>query len=433
MTDETNTPETMEKTTEKTVGGKETAEELAKAKSSVAALWETVNIVADARTALASVAPTDIPDDLSAWRTWKGTYERITKQDVADIVNKLQEPYNSDISDFIKKRDIKGMQEYLNKKIDDWEIDKVELENYLSGKKIRFDGHILVDWKFGPQTLYTMKFIIKKQLEQPNPDNQKPRDNEKPKDPEPREPEKPTAPETREELPDLSWIPEEMDEVLDDVFNTNRDDFKWDNERNLQEGNPWDNWFNIDASRKRISLATWGKEINGEITSHVKGNRCELDWEKGIIYVICDQYEYEMPVKVSNWLELDQKWYPKDTVENRKKVNAFTKVWNLMNMLKANYVFNWWNYSFEHSWWDIEYNNGVVDDTEIVSGKAFDAINNNYATVWVNFGEEERRDMACLLNAMKYDVGKLTMDEIEDGCTDADVDRSKHFSKKFAN
>jgi len=39
--------------------------------------------------------------------------------------------------------------------------------------------------------------------------------------------------------------------------------------------------------------------------------------------------------------------------------------------------------------------------------------------------------MACLLNAMKLDQQKLTLDELEDGCTDDDVELSKKLSHTY--
>ena len=357
------------------------------------------------------------------FRWWK---ESISTDQVAEAVNSLKDKeFKGKIIEYIKSKNIKEMQKYINDKIKTGYIDKAKLSEALKSKWIRFDedNGIDMDGRFWPQTLETLKHIAEVTENSIGWGQDKPKEEEKPWEKEKKE---------SAERPDLSWIPNEMAKVLDGIRAT--DDSKDRSpERNLKDGAPWDSNWNIDFKSGLISIATWGKELNGEIDSHVPGNRCELDWKNGIIYVICDKYKYEMPVKVNNGLEMDEKWYPKDTAENRTKIQAFTKVLNLMNMLKANYVFNWWKYSFEHSWWDLEYNNGTLDDTEIVSEEAFDKINNSYATVWVKFDKAEKRDMACLLNAMKYDIGKVTMDEIEDGCYDEDVQRSKHFSKKFEN
>jgi len=48
----------------------------------------------------------------------------------------------------------------------------------LKAKKIRFDGAILEDGKFGPQTLETIKFILQQQEEKP----EKPEKPDKPDD-----------------------------------------------------------------------------------------------------------------------------------------------------------------------------------------------------------------------------------------------------------
>ena len=489
--DETNFPDTMEKKTERTVWSKESDQAMVETEVTTAT---GINALGT-RVALQSIDVGDVWD-LKRWRTWKDTYETITAQDVVNVVNKLEDPIKTEISDFIKKGDIKWMQEYLNKKIDDGEIDKDELGNFLRWKGIRFDGHIDVDWKFGPQTLYTMKFIVKKQLidsdsstdntdndvvdndntdndvvdndntddDVVDNDNNNSNDNssnndnsssninenhfyfwpwfgmpnipgnwEESKNPDDSEntenPEESENPEATEEVQNLDWIKEEMGGVIDG-FRSGRTEWNWREERHDTN---WTDMFDVNAETHLVSLTTRGHQIEKGVETKVPNNKCELDWETGKIYVMCGKNRYEMTVTTEK-LELDKNWYPIHNTENEKKIRAFAEVWNLMNMLKANYVFNWGEYSFEESWWDIEYNNNGRDlihfwnDTEIVSSDVFDKLSNKYAGTWIRFEKAERRDMACLLNAMKLDQGKLTEDELEDGCSDDDVELSKKLS-----
>lgn len=355
-------------------------------------------------------------DDIKKlYKRWK---ENISKKDVVDLVTSLKDPYLSDIVWYIKKNDIEWMQKYLNGKIEDWKINKEELEKYLKDRGIRLNSwKILEDWKFGPQTLYTMKFIIE-EVQEGWKEKNKEGGNEKKED---------------KERPDLSWIPEEMAKVLDGIRATDTDK-DWSPERNLKDGAPWDNNWNVDLDSWRVSIATWGKELNGDVNSHVPGNRCELDLKKGIIYVVCDKYEYEFPIKLNNGLEMDANWYPKDSAENRTKIKAFTKVWNLMNHIKANYVFNWGRHWFEQKrGCNLEFNDGTFQDTDILKEKGFKEINKAYATVWMEFGKHEVNELAALCNAMKYDIGWVSIDELDDGLYQEDIDRMKHYSKTFEN
>ena len=93
--------------------------------------------------------------------------ERITQQDVLSVVNSIKEPYSSEISNYMKSNDIGWLQHYLNGKIDSWEIDSSKLRQALASKRIWLNGnHILEDRKFWPQTLETIKFLVKESWEQ---------------------------------------------------------------------------------------------------------------------------------------------------------------------------------------------------------------------------------------------------------------------------
>jgi len=133
----------------------------------------------------ASVDTLDV-DNLYWWNRGKP----ITKQEVMDTVNNLKEPYHTDISRFIRNKDILWLQKYLNEKIKEWKIDAKKLEEALKAKWIRFDWAILEDWKFWPQTLEAIKFILEQQEEEKK-DEKKPEDKkEEPEQVEPTEEEK---------------------------------------------------------------------------------------------------------------------------------------------------------------------------------------------------------------------------------------------------
>ncbi len=99
----------------------------------------------------------DITEQLHG-RNWRLV---ITKPEVVEAVNALEWNYKKEVSDFIKSGDIKGLQKYLNEKIETWHIDKEKLKASLKEKWIPFEWHIKEDWYLGPQTLETIKNIIK--------------------------------------------------------------------------------------------------------------------------------------------------------------------------------------------------------------------------------------------------------------------------------
>ena len=95
-------------------------------------------------------------------RLYKWGNESITKQEVLNIVNGLPEPYNSEVSRYVERNNIRWLQEYLNDRMDSWEIDLDGLTRALNVRNIPFtDGHILEDDKFWPQTLETIRFLIR--------------------------------------------------------------------------------------------------------------------------------------------------------------------------------------------------------------------------------------------------------------------------------
>jgi hypothetical protein len=101
----------------------------------------------------------------------------------------------------------------------------------LKKRNIPFNGSIIEDGKFGPQTLETIKFVLKEQKETMG--------------------------------PDLDWIPQEMSIVIGRVKDVRRD-LNWSPERNIGEDN-----FNVDTKRHIISITTWGTSLNSPEREHV--------------------------------------------------------------------------------------------------------------------------------------------------------------------
>lgn len=376
-------------------------------------------------------------DDLKAWRTtpteavqptrehlasfsweddidtplygWWGR-EKITKRDVLEVVNGLKEPYNTEITNFIKSNDIEGLQKYLNKMIKDGKIDVEKLEAALKAKDITFDGAILEDGKFGPQTLETIKFILQQQEQvDPQPDPEK------------------------EKGPDLWWIPQEMSTVIKDIRDTNPEK-NWSPERNIGEQN-----FDVDVDRHVISIATWGTALNSPEREHVPGNRCEINWDTGAITVYCNEQTYEMPVHLEGFKLKDG--YPDwGDNANRERVRAFADIGNLMNQLKAHAVFNGEG-AIEEASGTLEMNDSVLglQDTDLVSKAKFNTLNRNYSHLGVKFDKETKVQTASLLTAMKLDLGKISWTpDIESGTwlrqdplDDEHKKWVKHYSKTY--
>ena len=320
--------------------------------------------VAPWKVTLSSITPGQIDKRLYWW----GRGKEITKDEVMQVVNALKEPYNTDVSNFIKKGDILGLQKYLNGKIKSWEIDLAKVTAALKKRNIPFNGSIIEDGKFGPQTLETIKFVLKEQ---------------------------------KETGPDLDWIPQEMSAVMKDVKHTRRD-MNWSPERNIGEDN-----FNVDTKRHIISITTWGTSLNSPEREHVPWNRCEINWDTGAITVVCNNREYEMPIHI-NGFKL-KNWYPDgNDINNRERVRAFATVWNLMNYLKAHAVYNWQG-AIEEASWTIELNDSPLGlfDTDIVSARKFNEITNEFRHLRVKFDKETRVQTASLLSAMKLDLWKI--------------------------
>lgn len=88
--------------------------------------------------------------------------EKLTKQEVMELVGWIPSPYWKEFVDRIENGDIKWLQQFLN-----GIIDKLGLFKNLAFKKTLEDKgiwlkdgkHILEDWKLWPQTMETLKFL----------------------------------------------------------------------------------------------------------------------------------------------------------------------------------------------------------------------------------------------------------------------------------
>ncbi len=393
--------------------------------------------------AVQSVAPSEVGNI----RLYRWGNETITQSEVMNIVNGLEEPYNSEVSDFIKKNDIRWLQKYLNDKIDSWEIDLAGLKDALTTRWIWLENgkHIKEDNKFGPQTLETIRFFAKDQPDQPD----QPGQPDQPDQPE--QPDQPDQPiDSKEREPNLDWIKEEMSDAMQDVKN------RWKGNRS-PERNSYDNNFEIDTARNRVILRTWWVSLRSSVKEHIEDNRCEIDWKTWDMYIYCKNNEYKMPLHFGGFV-LDSKGYPKgDNVNNREKVRAFTEVWNLMNMLKAHAVFNWkWAIEYQTvSWWEraallgyapllgangIHINDGKIwwaTDTLLVSERELNRLSNAYSHLWLKFDKETKVQIASLLTAMKLDLWNIRWNpDIEkigvDPLDDEHKRWVKHYSKTYS-
>ena len=376
--------------------------------SSVAATESTDNLWR--RMTYSSVTSPEV-DGVRLYRWWS---EKITKAEVMEIVNALAEPYNTEVSDYIKNNNIKWLQKYLNTKIQSWEIDFDGLKSALNAKWIWLENNrILEDGKFWPQTLETIKFFVKEQPKEPE-QPEGPKESEGPKNPD-----KPK--DSVEVVSNLDWIPQEMSAAIEGIKNTDLRK-NWSPERNWKDN---DN-FQVDKARKKIVIKTRGTALNDGEKKAIPSNRCEIDWNTWEISVVCKNYVYKLPVHLSPF-ELDKNGYPDGSkINNREMVRAFTDIWNLMNMLKAHAVFNWrWAIEYQDLLSDgahlalamaplvgekwIHLNNRIwwATDTELISDAKLNALSRKYSHLWLKFDRTTKIQVASLLTAMKYDLWNI--------------------------
>lgn len=345
--------------------------------------------------------------DLSKIRLYRWWRNTITLKDAVDTVTNIPvKEIKEKVEKYLQDQDVTWLQKYLNDLIASWKVDNAALVRSLQWKWIWLSNwKILEDWKFGPQTLEVMKFILEGKSE-PDPNPIKP------------DPEKPD--EDVEKEPNLDWIKEEMSDAMQDVKN------RWKGNRS-PERNTYDNNFEIDTARNRVILRTWWVSLRSSPKEHISDNRCEIDWKTWDMYVFCKNNEYKMPLHFGGFA-LDSNWYPSgDNVNNREKVRAFTEVWNLMNMLKAHAVFNWkWAIEYQTvSWWEraallgyapllgvngIHINDGKIwwaTDTLLISEGELNRLSNAYSHLWLKFDKATKIQIASLLTAMKLDLWKI--------------------------
>ena len=350
---------------------------------------------------------------------WWNRWRKITKWEVMEVVNKLKEPYNTEISDFIKNKDIEWLQKYLNQKIRDWKIDKTRLANSLRSKRIRFNGSILEDWKFWPQTLETIRFISD------DVENDKPKDLIKDKPREQKPPiERPSNPEKMKW--NLDWIIIDMSNQIKWVVETNKSK-RWSAERLVLDTEN----FKVDVKNKTISIETRWTSLNSPERAHNKNNRCEYNWATWQVFAYVWKRKYTVPIKLQA-LRLNSDWLPDIQQErNHDVVRAFASVWNLMNNLKAHGVYNQpWALEEESGW--IEVNNWVMwmKDTQLISKSALDNLRWKFSSIWLKFNVVE---LAWMLTAMKLDLWKIKWDpDIERVGVDPLDDNHKAYVKRYS-
>lgn len=334
--------------------------------------------------------------DLKVFGRWK--IPAIDKQDIVSGVNGLSDPYKTEISDFIKKNDVKWLQVYLNEKIKDGSINSQGLKEALTKKGISFwNNQILEDGKFGPQTLETLKFFIQLNqiIEKPQTDRdliKKP--IEKPID----------SPEKEKWW--TNWIAEEISGQITEIKNK-KPNKNWSDERNVYSDYAQNN-FIVDLKKNVVWIATrWTKERSQCCEEKVDtNNRCELDIKTWKMYAFAGSNKYELPFNM--WpLKLDRNWKPDGlNSKNRERIKYFARIWNLVNKIKKNAVFNN-KWALRYTGWGIQVNNWIVFDTDQVSNQALNELNNKYSHISALW-KLERVKLASLLTAMKLDLNKIS-------------------------
>lgn len=354
--------------------------------------------------------------DVNQGKLYRRGNNTITKQDIINTVNQLKEPFNTEISNLIKSRNILGLQNYLNQNIAQGKINSQQLMNSLRNKGIRFNGKILEDGKFWPQTLETIRFITQEHKEN-------------------LQPKQPKQPEQKEEFKsNLEWIPQEIANIIREIKNTNKN-----LNRSKDRNNGWEMLegrnFKVDISRKTVELATWGKKINSFCGDNDSGNRCEYHRDTGKFYTYVGNYHYELPVKAPA-LKLDKNGLPDGNYQrNREIIQFYAELGNLLNRTKNTAVFNKKG-ALEYDRGGIEVNNGTYwnQDTQEIGNTNLNGIQTKYGHLGITLWKQERIQIASLLSAAKLDIGKITRssdiekDRAIDPLDDEHKKRVKHYS-----
>ena len=88
--------------------------------------------------------------------------EKLTKEQVMELVGWIPHPYWKEFVKRIENGDIKWLQQFLNGIVDKlglWRNAKFKATLKSKGMWLKDDKHILEDWKLGPQTMETLKFL----------------------------------------------------------------------------------------------------------------------------------------------------------------------------------------------------------------------------------------------------------------------------------
>jgi len=327
------------------------------------------------------------------WR-WKKV-PKVDQDAIVDAVNRLPYPHNDKVTEFLTSNNVEWLQHYLNENI----TDKVGLKERLKKMWISYNGKILEDWKFGPQTLEALKFLLgMKELRPTLPGHE----TETPPTPweidTPPQKDHPRDPEQKEKW-DSERIRRIMETELNKIEDTNKS-LDWRSGRN----GLWDN-VDIDESKNKIIIRTRESDT-------IKPNYCEIDRKTGKLNIICWKYSYESPFKLRAF-NLDGSWFPKSTdQQNANVIRWFTRIWDLMNKLKNTAVYQ--------NEWSIEYqkvllredgmyrNNGRGwwwTDTLIVRREK---LQETWRVCNVNLLDPDMQTkIASLLTAMKLDLGRI--------------------------
>ncbi len=88
--------------------------------------------------------------------------EKLTKKQVMQLVGWIPSPYGREFVKRIENGDIKWLQKFLNGIVDKlglWRNAKFKATLKSKGMWLKDGKHILEDWKLGPQTMETLKFL----------------------------------------------------------------------------------------------------------------------------------------------------------------------------------------------------------------------------------------------------------------------------------
>ena len=222
----------------------------------------------------------------------------------------------------------------------------------------------------------------------------------------------------------IDWIIQEMADEISAIVNTDSSKH-WSEERlYLNTTN-----FEVDVKYKTVKIKTRWTTLNSPEKEANYNNRCEFNWATWEITAYVWVRKYILPMRLKA-LTLDANWLPDGrNMQNRQVIEAFTRVGNLMNFLKAHWVFTQpWSLE-EESWW-IEVNNWFIWiwDTQLVSKSALDSIQWNYKQVWVDFNPVE---LAWMLTAMKLDLWNLNWNRDIENASDKLDEEHLRYVKKY--